>query len=138
MSPDPVISHGGPVSGGRAAHPKDHRSASDDIPLRPRRGTPDHRRWLWTMIVIGWLPLVSLAVGVGSMSAYDVYFYTGDSVFNQLGSVLAVLQILVAVVAFIALLGPRTRATGIATLVLTAVFNSWTMALLPLVFLGGR
>lgn len=119
------------------ADPTSHRAATDDIPVRPRRGTPDHRRWILTAAVIGWLPLVSLLSGVGSMSAYDLYFAEGDSLWSQVGSVLGFAQILLAIVAFLALLGPRTRVTGIATLVLTAIFNSWTMALLPLVLLGG-
>jgi len=138
MPLDPVVSHGGPTTAGQVAHPSNHGGASDDIPVRPRRGTPDHRRWMLTALTIGWLPLLSLAVGIGSMSAYDVYFAGGDAIWSQLGSVLGFLQILVAVVAFVALLGPRTRFTGIAALVLTAVFNTWTMALLPLVLLGGR
>ncbi|WES64280.1 hypothetical protein P0L94_17665 [Microbacter sp. GSS18] len=138
MSMDPVLSHGGPTGPGATAHPKNHGSASDDFAVRPRRGTPDHRRWMVTAILLGGLPVVTLLVGVGSMSAYDVYFAGGDPLWSQIGSVLGFLQILLAVVAFLALLGPRTRVTGIATLVLAAIFNSWTMALLPLVFLGGR
>ncbi len=118
------------------AHPRDHGSGPDAVESAPRRGTTAHRRWLWAAAIIGSLPVATLALGVGSMLAFDTWQLTGDAGWNQLGSVLGFIQVLVAVVGFVALLNVRTRTTGIATLVLSAIFNNWTMALLPGLLLG--
>ncbi len=95
----------------------------------PRRGTPNRRRWTIRALAIGVLPAVAGLAGAVTLWLFALTDPGEAPVFSDIAVLAVIVLVFAAVLGFVATLDARTRTAGVATLVIAALLNPASFAL---------
>ncbi len=113
-----------------AAYPEIVTDALEPI---PRRGTPNFRRWLFRALAVGALPPLAAGLGIAAIRLFDSAAASGGQLGSDIGGFLSVCLVLTAVLGALCLIDPRTRVSGIATIVIAALINPVSVGVVKLI-----
>lgn len=88
---------------------------------------------MFRALAIGLLPPLAAGLGITAIRLFDAAARSGGQLGSDIGGFLSVCLVLTVVLAGLCLINPRTRVAGIATIVIAAVINPFSVGVIKLI-----